>query len=138
VLSGVLVRYPDLRILTHHGGGMIPTFGQRVGPNAIGFQGQEHASELDAFSALPKSPQEYFKLFYADTTVGAVPRTLRASIDFFGVDHVLFASDWPYGPPTEEANLTLTLAVLKDRLDLTQPEVSKLLGGNAQRVLGLS
>jgi uncharacterized protein len=45
VLSGTLVRHPNLRILTHHGGGMIPTFGQRVGVNAIGFQGPEHAPE---------------------------------------------------------------------------------------------
>src|SRR5437868_6018947 len=74
VLAGVLVRYPNLRILTHHGGGMVPTFGQRVGANAIGFQGPEHASELDAFAQLPMSPVEYFRRFYADTTVGGVAR----------------------------------------------------------------
>src|SRR5690242_123074 len=103
VIAGVLDRYPDLRILTHHGGGMIPTFGQRVGPGPIGFQGPEHQSEFEVFGRLQKSPVEYFKLFYADTTVGGVARTIRASIDFFGIDHVMFGSDWPFGPPTDEA-----------------------------------
>ena len=137
VLAGVLERHPRLRILTHHGGGMIPTFGQRVGANAIGFQGAEHAAELDVFRTLPKPPLEYFKLFYADTTVGAVARTVRASIEFFGIDHVMFASDWPFGPATEDANISPTLRVLTSELDLTPPEVEQLLGGNARRVLGL-
>jgi predicted TIM-barrel fold metal-dependent hydrolase len=138
VIAGVLERYPNLRILTHHGGGMIPTFGQRVGANAIGFTGPERAGEYEAFKQLSKSPLEYFKLFYADTTVGAVARTVRASIEFFGIDHVMFASDWPFGPATEEANITPTLRVLQTELDLAPPDLEKLLGGNARRVLGLA
>jgi hypothetical protein len=28
-------------------------------------------------------------MFYADTTVGGVARTIRTSIEFFGIDHVM-------------------------------------------------
>jgi predicted TIM-barrel fold metal-dependent hydrolase len=137
VIAGVLERYPDLRILTHHGGGMIPTFGQRVGASAIGFQGPEHQSEFDAFARLSKSPLEYFKQFYADTTVGAVPRTIRASIDFFGIDHVMFGSDWPFGPPTEQSNIVPTLNAI-EALGLSAEARAQLLSTNALRVLGLT
>jgi aminocarboxymuconate-semialdehyde decarboxylase len=137
VIAGILERYPSLRIVTHHGGGMIPTFGQRVGANAIGFQGPRHQSEFDAFGRLSKSPLEYFKQFYADTTVGAVARTIRASIDFFGIDHVMFGSDWPFGPSTELANIVPTLKVI-EALGLSADEKTRLLSGNALRVLGLT
>ena len=137
VLAGVLERQPNLRILTHHGGGMIPTFGQRVGGNAIGFQGSEHAAEFDVFTRLPKPPLEYFKRFYADTTVGGVARTIRASIDFFGIDHIMFATDWPFGPATEEANISPTLRAIREELDLATDDLAKILDGNARRVLGL-
>jgi aminocarboxymuconate-semialdehyde decarboxylase len=138
VLSGVLERHPGLRILTHHGGGMIPTFAQRVGANPVGFQGPEHQPELESFQRLAKPPLEYLKMFYADTTVGAVARTIRISLDFFGPSHVLFASDWPYGPPSPslEANLTPTLRVLGE-LGLPESDLAQVLAGNARRVLGL-
>jgi uncharacterized protein len=134
VLAGILDRYPNLRFLTHHGGGMIPTFGQRVATNPIGFQGQKHASEMDAFKALTKSPVEYFKMFYADTTVGGEPRTLRAALDFFGPDQVLFASDWPFGPPTEDAQIGPTLNAIH-QLGLSDADQEKMLGANAQRLI---
>jgi predicted TIM-barrel fold metal-dependent hydrolase len=137
VIAGVMERYPRLRIVTHHGGGMIPTFGQRVGANAIGFQGLGHQSEFDAFARLPKPPLEYFKQFYADTTVGAVSRTIQASIDFFGIEHVMFGSDWPFGPPSEQANIVPTLGAI-DALGLSADDNARLLSGNALRVLGLT
>jgi uncharacterized protein len=137
VLAGILERYPNLRILTHHGGGMIPTFGQRVGPSAIAFQGPDHASEeTDVFTRLKKPVLDYFHQFYADTTVGGVPRTIRASIDFFGADRVMFASDWPFGPATEDANIPHTLRAIDD-LELEPATKEQILSGNALRVLRL-
>jgi aminocarboxymuconate-semialdehyde decarboxylase len=136
VLAGVLDRYPNLRILCHHGGGMVPAFGQRVSAFPIGFHRAGHEAEQEAFDRLSKSPVEYFKMFYADTTVGAVARTIRLSIDFFGPEHVLFASDWPFGPqlPTHEGNLGSTLAAL-DELGLSEAELEGVLAGNARRTL---
>jgi aminocarboxymuconate-semialdehyde decarboxylase len=137
VLSGMLDRYPNLRFLTHHGGGMIPMFAQRVGANPVGFQGPEHAPELESYQRLKKSPTEYFKTnFYADTTVGGAARTIQLSIDFFGADRVLFGSDWPFGPPTEEANITPTLRAIRE-CDLSERELTQVLGENAQSLLGV-
>jgi uncharacterized protein len=88
---------------------------------------------------LKKSPVEYFQHnFYADTTVGAVARTIRSSIDFFGPEHVLFATDWPFGPmsDTHEANIGPTLRVLEE-LGLPHNELRLVLGDNARKLLGL-
>jgi aminocarboxymuconate-semialdehyde decarboxylase len=134
VIAGILERYPNLRILTHHGGGMIPTFGQRVGAGPIGFQGPEHQSEFEAFARLPKPPLDYLCQFYADTTVGAVTRTIRASIDFFGIDHVMFGSDWPFGPATEEANITPTLQAIAN-LGLSPEDLEKIQSANIAHIL---
>jgi uncharacterized protein len=140
VLSGVLDRYPSLRFLTHHGGGMIPAFAQRVGANPVGFQGPEHAPELEAFNRLQNSPVEYFQHnFFADTTVGAVARTIQTSIDFFGPEHVLFATDWPFGPATDthEANIGPTLRALEE-LGLSPRDLALVLGENARNLLGVA
>ena len=47
---------------------------------------------------LSKPPIEYFKMFYGDTVLGGSTSALRCGIDFFGVDHVVFASDCPFDP----------------------------------------
>jgi predicted TIM-barrel fold metal-dependent hydrolase len=62
---------------------------------------------------------------------------MRRNGTFFGIDHVLFATDWPFGPPTEEANIASTLGVLKQGLDLAPADLGKVLGGNPRRLLGL-
>jgi predicted TIM-barrel fold metal-dependent hydrolase len=118
---------------------MIPAFAQRVAANPVGFQGPEHAPELQAFNRLKKSPTEYFQQnFYADTTVGAVARTIQASIDFFGPEHVLFASDWPFGPVTDThaANIGPTLQALES-LGLSPHDHARILADNARHLRGV-
>src|SRR5204862_249248 len=42
-------------------------------------------------------PIDYFRKFYADTAVCSAA-ALRCGLDFFGADHVVFATDFPFGP----------------------------------------
>ncbi len=41
---------------------------------------------------------EYFRMFYGDTVLGGSTSALRCGLDFFGPDHVVFASDCPFDP----------------------------------------
>ena len=66
-----------------------------------------------------------------------VARTIRTSIDFFGPEHVLFATDWPFGPPTEEASIGPTLGALGE-LGLSPHDLALVLGDNARSLLGLA
>jgi len=56
--------------------------------------------------------------------------------DFFGVDRLVLGTNYPYGP---EEGCVLVKNSLKaiDGLELNQPDKEKILGGNAQRILGL-
>ena len=96
VFSGIFDRYPNLKIITHHMGGMIPYFEGRVGPgwDQLGSRTSDR-DYTKLLKELKKRPLDYFKMFYADTaTFGAYDPTV-CGLRFFGVDNVLFASDAP-------------------------------------------
>ena len=68
VFSGLFDRYPGLKVITHHAGGMMPFFEGRVGPgwDQMGARTTDH--DLAAVRKGLKKPHlEYFKDFYADT-----------------------------------------------------------------------
>lgn len=66
VYSGILEKYPNLKIITHHGGGMIPYFAQRI----LGFYGQEERRLGEECKFLPTKPLlDYFRMFYNDTAL---------------------------------------------------------------------
>ena len=99
VLDGLFDRHPDLKIITHHLGGMIPYFAGRVGPG-LDVLGSRTTDEDygRVLSSLKRPHLEYFKSFYADTAMFGAGNALRCGIDFFSADHVVFATDAPLGP----------------------------------------
>ena len=100
VFSGVLERHPDLKILIHHGGSMVPHFAGRVGPgwDQLGARTPPDRAHEVEHPPLSKRPLDYFKMFYADTAEFGALASTRCGLDFFGTDHVLFASDCPFEP----------------------------------------
>ena len=97
---GLFDRYPNLKIITHHLGGMIPFYDGRIGPG-LDVLGQRTIDE-DYSKILPslKRPHlDYMHDFYADTAMfGGGVHALRCGLDFFGADKVVFATDTPLGP----------------------------------------
>jgi aminocarboxymuconate-semialdehyde decarboxylase len=131
VFSGVFDRHPELKIITHHLGGMIPYYDGRVGAGleVLG----SRTSDEDYSQVLPslKRPHlDYFREFYADTAMFGGRYGLACGFDFFGPDRVVFATDAPLGP------IGATLASI-DGLALTAEERRKVLGANAERLLKL-
>jgi len=123
VYSGLMERHPRLRVLAHHGGGMVPHFASRLA------MGPGYRQVKDS---LPRPPLEYFRRFYADTALFGAPHAVRCAVEFFGPDHVLFGTDTPLGPPD---SVELTIADV-EALDVTPSEREAILAGNARRVLG--
>ncbi|HET7505615.1 MAG TPA: amidohydrolase family protein [Kofleriaceae bacterium] len=137
VFSGLFDRHPDLKIITHHMGGMIPYFEGRVGHgwDQLGTR----TSDVD-YGALLRSmkhrPIDYFRKFYADTALFGARGAVGCGLAFFGVDQVLFASDMPFEPaPGMYARETIEAI---ESLGLTAAQKDQIYRGNAQRLLKLA
>ena len=75
---------------------------------------------------------DYLKRFYADTANFGNPIALRAALEFFGTEHVLFGTDFGFSPKFAPETIEDVESVILD--DATKQAVYE---GNARRVLGL-
>lgn len=125
VYSGVMQRHPRLKILAHHGAGMVPHFASRLA------MGPGYRQVKDSLAG---SPLEYFRLFYADTALFGAPHAVRCVLDFFGPEHVLFGTDMPLGPPSA---VEATIGDV-DSSGLSEEQLVAVFHRNAARVLGVT
>jgi len=137
VFSGLFDRHPDIKIITHHLGGMIPYFEGRVGPgwDQLGTRTSDEDYTL-LLKKLKKRPLDYFRLFYADTAVFGSREATICGLKFFGAEKVLFASDSPFDPEKGSAYIRWTIEII-DRLDISSADRHAIFEGNARRLLKL-
>lgn len=94
VFSGVLEAYPDLQILIHHMGSLVPHFYPRIDE----FYQRQSVSPYTVREKLTAAPSEYFQSLYVDTVTNGSRQSLERGLDFYGTAQILFASDYPFGP----------------------------------------
>ncbi len=90
--AGYFDRWPDLKIIVHHSGGTVPMLAGRL--KTVQVTPENRA----VIARLKRPPLEYLKCFYADTANFGNPIALRAALDFFGPEHVLFGTDFGFNP----------------------------------------
>ncbi len=138
IYSGIFDKLPDVKIITHHYGGMIPFFAEKI---AIGFSqiasGDKDHNPLAAAAGLKKQPKEYFKMFYADTATNGSLAAARCGLDFFGPDHSIFATDAPFDPEGGSLLIRETIKAV-DGLDIDVETRGKIYGGNLNRLMKLA
>jgi predicted TIM-barrel fold metal-dependent hydrolase len=137
VFSGLFDRYPDLKIITHHMGAMIPYFEGRVGHgwDQLGLRSSDEENAR-LLKSMQKRPIDYFRMFHADTALFGALAATQCGLVFFGVDHVLFASDTPF-EPAPGMYIRETIAVIES-LDLQAADKERIYRGNAERLLKLA
>jgi uncharacterized protein len=137
VFSKTLDKYPNLKIIAHHLGAMVPYFEGRVGPgwDQIG----KRTTDEDYFAllkSLKKRPLDYFKNdFYADSAVFGSRAATICGLEFYGADRVVFASDCPFDPEGGPGYIRETIKIL-DGLDLSKADRDKIYFGNLERLTG--
>jgi len=138
VFSKMLDEMPNLKFIIHHAGGMVPFFEGRVGPGWDQLGARTSNVDYRPLLKQLKLPHlEYFKkFFYADTATFGSKSALVCALDFYGVDHVLFASDAPFDPEGGPMYIRETVRAI-DSLDISKEDREKLYYKNACQLLGI-
>lgn len=137
VFSGLFDRLPNLKIITHHMGGMVPFVEGRLGWGLDQLGTRTHyEADVEAKRRLKRRPYEYFRMFYADTALfGALPAT-ECGLAFFGSERVLFATDFPFDPEGGRLTIGATIRVL-EHVTASPEDKERVFEGNARRLLRL-
>jgi aminocarboxymuconate-semialdehyde decarboxylase len=137
VFSGLLEKLPDLRLVTHHCGAMIPFLSGRAETlwAQLGARSAD-GSDAEILKRMSKKPIEYFRMFYADTVLGGSASALRCGLDFFGIDKIVFASDCPFDPENGPMFIREGIRSIED-LKLSDEDNRKIYFGNALKLLNM-
>jgi 6-methylsalicylate decarboxylase len=88
VATGVVARYPNIRIIVPHAGGVLPILIPRI----------------FAILQLVRKPEDRpdvlggFRSLYYDTAGPSILQQLKPLLDFTDDSHLLFGTDWPFAP----------------------------------------
>lgn len=132
VISGVLERYPTLKIITHHAGGMVPFFANRIGEGydfneREGFKYKQH---------LRKPVLDYYRMFYNDTAIYGNTAGLMCAYAFCGAEHLLFGTDMPYDNQIGYRHVRETIRSIEE-MSITDSEKMLIFEDNAKKIMRL-
>jgi predicted TIM-barrel fold metal-dependent hydrolase len=122
IFSGVLQRFPGLRLVISHGGGTLPFLAGRLD---AGWR-----SDASTHDALPVPPSEDLSKLFLDALVYH-PAAVLALRELVGVEQMAFGTDHPFSVADPEANLR----AIDDTLD--GDERAAVLAESARRIFGL-
>jgi len=131
VYGRVLERFPEINWIVADVGGVLSFFSQRATNIYTG-----RTEEIRQRYGLSENPLDYFRRFYVDTA-DHPSSTLRCALDFFGADHLVFGTNYPYGPEEGCRFVRNSLEAVRG-LGLEEAETHAILGGTAARLLGIS
>jgi predicted TIM-barrel fold metal-dependent hydrolase len=137
VFAKIIDTHPNLKIITHHFGGIVPMLEGRLGPgNDVLGSRTTDADYVSLRKSLKKRVLDYFKQdFWADTAVFTAEPATKAGLEFFPRDKVVFASDCPFDPEGGTLYPRETLRILES-LDLTQADRERIFFRNLEAVTG--
>jgi uncharacterized protein len=137
LFAGYFDRFPNLKIITHHMGAMIPYFAGRIGPGLDQLGSRTEDENLTLVGRkLKKRPIDYFRMFYADTALFGAKEAMECGLSFFGADQTLFASDSPFDPEKGPGFIRETIRCLEE-MEISSEDRKKIYEGNARRMLRL-
>ena len=135
VWSGMLEKYPNLKIITHHCGGLTPYQANRISQH-------QSAGEIEMYQEhnpdwhFTRRPFDYYKMMYGDTAVWGNTSILMCGYDFFGVDHMLFGTDMPFGGELGAYYVRETIRSVQD-MSITEEDKKKIFESNPRQLFHL-
>ena len=137
VFAGIFDRHPELMIIAHHLGGMLPFFEGRAGAglDQLGSR-TDDPDDAAALGRIRRRPLDYFRMFYGDTALFGARAGLECGLDFFGADHLLFGTDMPFDPEKGPGFIRETIRSIEE-MRASAEDKTKIYEGNARRLLKL-
>jgi aminocarboxymuconate-semialdehyde decarboxylase len=137
IFSGIMTRFPGLKVLVHHLGAMVPFFDARIktGWATLGSRTSDE-DYSGVLKNLGKPLLDCFKDFYGDTALCGGRAGLLCGLEFYGAGHVLFASDAPFGPEGGRAYIRDCIAAIES-LDISTADKEMIFNRNAKALFGL-
>lgn len=127
IYSGVFQRYPDLKLILAHCGGVLPTLGWRIAEHTTMGTGPGDAD------ISPGHVTRVLANLYYETALAGAAHSLLPALQVSGPRHVLFGTDWPAAPePTVDRNIGELLAFS----GFSPEQVAGVERGNAARLFG--
>jgi len=138
IFSGIYDELPNLKIITHHMGGMVPFYAGKIdlGFDQI-FHGKTDDNPVARKAGLKKRPAEYYRMLYADTSVNGSAAAARCGHAFFGTSHCLFATDAPFDAEQGRMLIRETINAVNS-LEIPVTEKERIFSGNARSLLKLN
>jgi predicted TIM-barrel fold metal-dependent hydrolase len=137
VFSKTLDKYPNLKLIVHHFGGIVPMLEGRIGPgwDQLGARTSDE-DYVSLRKSMKKRPLDYFKQdFYADTAVFGSKSATVCGLAFYPLEKVVFASDCPFDPEKGTGYIRETLKIL-DSLDMPKAERDAIYYKNFEALVG--
>ncbi len=132
VYSGVMERFPDLKVVTHHCGGLIPYLVGRLDwaddTNEMLF------GQRDIF--LKEHALVYFRRIFYDTAVSGNVGALQCARYAIGLDQMLFGTDVPFGNQLGRRLIRQAIEAVEG-MGLSEEEKRKIYQDNAIKLLRL-
>ncbi len=116
VQGGIFQAHPNLRLICHHAGAMVPFFAGRVD------------------RILPPEQAADMRRFYVDTAILGNTKALELAMDFYGADHVLFGTDAPLGILPAGATREICDAICA--MDIADQDKQAIFVDNYRQILG--
>jgi aminocarboxymuconate-semialdehyde decarboxylase len=116
ILSGIMERHPKLKVVVSHTGGALPYQSGRMDKNGTA-------------AKLPQLPSTYIKRMYTDT-VSPHMLGIKFAVEYYGVEHVMYGSDYPCWNPADALKLF-------NEIGLGPEDQEKIFNANARRILGI-
>lgn len=133
VFNGVIDSHPNLQIIPHHMGAMIPHFSAR-----LTMFHQMLVEHRDVYpypvTELDEPVEHYFRQFYGDSCRCNSPEILEDGCAFFGEDNLLFATDYPFGPDKGRGFLAEEVRGVEE-MDVSEDVREKIFGGNVRSLI---
>ncbi len=114
VNASIFKECPNIKIIVHHAGAMIPFFAGRI-------------------DNIMKDKKDDFKKFYVDTAILGNTRGLELAVYYFGIDKVLYGTDAPFGIMPSGATKEIESAI--DALPFSNEQKEKIYSKNLRKLL---